>query len=323
MKQFLLLFFAISGLVAAVYPQSGSINNVVVEQRSDGSGILDVYFNLSGTGNEYNISLEASFDAGNTYFPIAVDFLSGDLNNLSPGINKHIVWDGQGSFPDTYSTQSKLKIIAVENSGGDGQPCPGTPTITDIDGNIYNTVLIGDQCWMAENLNTKKDAFGNNIVRHCYYNSSSFCDVYGGLYDWTTMMNWASGSNENPSGVQGICPVGWHLPSDSEWLELMDYLLNNYNEISEVNISNKLKSCRQVNSPLGDDCNTDIHPRWNQHNTTYGTNDFGFTSIPGGYYQNGLCSNLGSNANWWSSTSFSSQSAWFWMMSYRWLWIMP
>lgn len=317
MKQFLLLFFAIYGLVAAVYPQNGSINNVVVEQRSDGSGILDVYFNLSGTGNEYNISLEASFDAGNTYFSIAVDFLSGDLSGITPGSNKHIVWDGQGSFPDTYSTQSKLKIIAVENSVGDGQPCPGTPTVTDFDGNIYNTVLIGDQCWMAENLNTTKDASGNNIIRYCYDNSTTNCDLYGGLYDWTTLMNGAASSAENPSGVQGICPNDWHVPSDAEWTELTDYIINNVEDIQRSNSGDKLKSCWQINSPIGGDCNRAEHPRWNSHDIHFGTDDVSFGLLPGGYYNVGTYGNLGSVGYWWTATLYTSTNVWHRRVTYN------
>jgi hypothetical protein len=93
-------------------PQTNTISNILINQRNDGSGIMDVYFNLNCTGGQYNITLEASFDGENTYTAIPASFLSGDVSNVSPGTNKHIVWDGLGSHPNTYSTATKLKITA-------------------------------------------------------------------------------------------------------------------------------------------------------------------------------------------------------------------
>lgn len=92
--------------------QANTISNILINQRNDGSGMVDVYFNLHGTGSQYNITLEVSFDGGSIYTPIPASFLSGDVSNISPGINKHIVWDGMGSHPNTYSSSSKLRIIA-------------------------------------------------------------------------------------------------------------------------------------------------------------------------------------------------------------------
>jgi hypothetical protein len=93
-------------------PQTNTISNILINQRNNGSGIVDVYFNLYGAGSQYNITLKASFDGENTYTAIPASFLSGDVSNISPGTNKHIVWDGLGSHPNTYSTATKLRIIA-------------------------------------------------------------------------------------------------------------------------------------------------------------------------------------------------------------------
>jgi len=89
----------------------------------------------------------------------------------------------------------------------------------------YQTTLIGSQCWLAENLNIataqadKGDCSGYGS-KYCYDDSSSNCDIYGGLYQWATMMCGESSSASEPSGVQGICPNGWHIPSDNEWKTL-------------------------------------------------------------------------------------------------------
>ncbi len=88
----------------------------------------------------------------------------------------------------------------------------GTSTVKDIDNNVYNTVKIGEQCWLKENLKVIKNPEGKAIIRYCYDNDPKICETDGGLYDWNTAMN-----NSTIEGAQGICPNGWHVPKDSEW----------------------------------------------------------------------------------------------------------
>jgi len=107
-------------------------------------------------------------------------------------------------------------------------------TVTDYDGNTYNTVQIGNQVWMAENLKVTHYSDGTEIQlvedksawetlshtdkAYCYYNNiSSNGKTYGALYTWAAVMNGAGSSNTNPGRVQGVCPDGWHLPSDAKW----------------------------------------------------------------------------------------------------------
>jgi len=97
------------------------------------------------------------------------------------------------------------------------------------DAKVYPTVQIGTQCWMAKNLNVGTRINGsqeqtNNsptpfIEKYCYENSEANCEVYGGLYQWDEMMLYSS-----TPGKQGICPTGWHLPTDAEWTTLITYL---------------------------------------------------------------------------------------------------
>lgn len=108
--------------------------------------------------------------------------------------------------------------------------CPAT--VEDVDGNVYSTVQIGDQCWMKQNLRTTHFAdstaitFGTPSSSHYveeppyyYNNTDSEMDLNerGYLYNWFAVMNGADASSSNPSGVQGICPNGWHVPSNAEW----------------------------------------------------------------------------------------------------------
>lgn len=93
--------------------------------------------------------------------------------------------------------------------------------VTDIDGNTYDAVRIGDQIWMASNLRTTHYANGEALPQ--YETPNSNIAVYGLLYEWITVMHGEAPSNNNPSGVQGICPTGWHIPSDEEFSQLWEY----------------------------------------------------------------------------------------------------
>ncbi len=302
MKIYFAFLFLLVTIYYSAYSQSGYITNIQISQRTDGSMLVDIYYDLSGDAEEYNISVEASFDGGNTFAAIPTEFLEGDIAAVSPGSSKYIVWDGMGSFPNTFSTQAQFRMLAGT--------CP--PTFTDSrDGQTYSAVQIGDQCWMSENLNFST---GSIWTSSCYDNMETNCDNYGRLYVWDTAMAGASSSNSNPSGVQGLCPPGWHVPSDPEWTELLNYLSSQgfpNNNITD-GAGNALKSCRQVGSPLGGACDTSSHPRWNSNGTHHGLDEFGFSALPGGFRDPwGFFGWLGSTGYWWSSTRYSSTRTWY------------
>jgi len=142
-----------------------------------------------------------------------------------------------------------------------------TPEVTTFedkrDGKIYKKVKIGSQIWMAENLRYEADGSscygegGNGTMNILEPNPdgtpnswivktitlSEHCNIYGRLYDWPTAMNGEHSSNSVPSGIEGVCPVGWHLPSDAEWQTLIDYV--------GTNSATKLKSREWVNGGTG------------------------------------------------------------------------
>ena len=137
-----------------------------------------------------------------------------------------------------YATNSAGTAYGETLSFTPGVSCPGTPTVTDYDGNTYNTVQIGAQCWMKENLKTRHYADGTIIplgnlssstVAYSYYPGGDTVNkaLYGMLYNWKAAMNNAQHSNAVPSGVQGVCPTGWHLPSEAEFTILTSYLSDN------------------------------------------------------------------------------------------------
>jgi len=181
-------------------------------------------------------------------------------------------------------------------SVSDGQPCNGIPTVT-YEGKTYNTVQIGNQCWFKENLNVGTRINGsleqtNNGIKekYCYADLESNCNVYGGLYQWNELMQYVT-----TEGAQGLCPAGWHLPSDAEWSVLSTYLEG------ESVAGGKMKSIGTSEAGTG---------LWNAPNAG-ATNESGFTALPGGFrYTTGTFGFLNNFAFSWSSSQFSSANAW-------------
>ncbi len=170
-----------------------------------------------------------------------------------------------------------------------GQPCPGMATITDYDNNIYNTVQIGNQCWMKENLRTTSYSDGTPIEQgtdtsrttaYWYYPSgnSDNMSTLGLLYNWAAGMRGSASSSENPSGVHGVCPTGWHVPSDAEWTELTDYVSSQSEYAcngTSIYIAKALASTTGWNS-FSSNCTVG--------NTPSDNNATGLGIVPAGYY---------------------------------------
>jgi uncharacterized protein (TIGR02145 family) len=177
-------------------------------------------------------------------------------------------------------------------------------TFTDIrDGRVYNYVIIGNQFWMEENLAYLPKVSQPSVKSFTepmyyvngFYNSSlneakatNNYKIYGVLYNWPAAMNGASSSSSNPSGVQGLCPDGWHLPSGEEWIELIDYLGG------ESVAGDKLKATKG----------------WKYEGN--GSNSSGFTALPAGScdYSTSSFGAMEYCGYWWSTTEFDAKNAW-------------
>ncbi|MFH1319614.1 MAG: FISUMP domain-containing protein [Bacteroidota bacterium] len=140
------------------------------------------------------------------------------------------IQSGQGTTSITVdfgSSSGNICVTAENDCGTSSASCLlvtvtftcGTNSVQDADGNWYTTVQIGTQCWMAENLNIGMRIPGSNnqtgndtIEKYCYDDNESNCDTDGGLYQWDEMMQGAT-----TEGSQGVCPTGWHIPTDEEW----------------------------------------------------------------------------------------------------------
>ena len=203
------------------------------------------------------------------------------------------------------ATNAIGKSVASSASNSVTPTASGT-TVTDINGNVYNTVTIGTQTWMAKNLKTTKYNDGTAIPNvtdgtawaalttpsYCWYNNdaTTYKATYGALYNWYTV-------NSTSNGGKNVCPTSWHVPSDDEWTTLTTYLGG------ETVAGGKLKETGTTH--------------WTTPNTG-ATNETGFTALPGGHrYYDGTYYGIGSYGYWWSSTEYSTtSSAWYRFMYY-------
>ena len=183
--------------------------------------------------------------------------------------------------------------------------CPST-FIDSRDGQEYEAVLIGEQCWMAENLNIGEiingsESMSNNgvIEKYCYDNDPENCEIYGGLYQWNEMMEYTT-----TPGTQGICLSGWHVPDDEEWKQLEGEVDSQYGYPDPE---------WDDSGERGYDAGANLK---SQNGWVWGnaTDLYEFTALPAGFYEdwnNGSFYNLLIGAEFWTSTiKFTQTAAW-------------
>ncbi|MCD4697930.1 MAG: hypothetical protein K8S16_17030 [Bacteroidales bacterium] len=194
--------------------------------------------------------------------------------------------------------------FTTEVAGVTGEPCPGLPSVT-YEGQEYNTVFIGGQCWLKENLNVglkildSENMTDNGVIeKYCFDDLDENCDIYGALYTWDEIMKYT-----NDPAAQGICPDGWHIPTDDDYNFTIGFLG------SEFLAGGKMKSTGTIEAGTG---------LWFEPNAG-ATNESGFTAHPGGerFSQGGFHS-LGEHSYFWTSTELSEYSAWYINIYYQW-----
>ena len=242
---------------------------------------------------------------------------TSNITGLTTGTTYYVRAYATNSAGTSYGEQRSFTAVDTI-----GDPCPGASTVTDYDNNTYNTVQIGNQCWMKENLRTTHysdgtsiplGSSGSNTTAYCYYPDDSVSNVgtYGYLYNWPAVMGTSSSSSANPSGVQGICPTGWHVPSDAEWIQLSDYVGSQTQYQCSDNsgyIAKALASKSGWAINMTNLCAVGNEPSSN--------NSTGFSALPAGYYGDNVLSYFGAYATFWSATQIYGNFVYYRQISY-------
>jgi len=205
------------------------------------------------------------------------------LSNL--GLSTTYYWKIVAKDSRGDSTTGPVWSFMTRYNGG-GIHCPGLPYVV-YEGKTYNTVLIGDQCWLKENLDigTMIDSLQNptdngTIEKYCYRNDPANCNTYGGLYQWNEAMQYTT-----IPGARGICPSGWHIPTLTEY--------------------------QILNTTVGNDCNA-LKAIGQGTGVGAGTNTSGFSALQGGGRRpGGSFDCLGLDSGFWGSTEYDPGYAYF------------
>ena len=232
---------------------------------------------------------------------------------------------GAGSFTSAVigliaNTTYYVRAYATNSAGaGYGEQIQfiTTGTVTDIDGNTYQTIGIGTQIWMAENLKTTKYRDGSAITNvtdntawsslttgaYCNYNNdTNNSTIYGRLYNWYSV-----------NDSRNIAPAGWHVPTDAEWTTLENYLIANGYNYDGTTTGNKIAKSLASTTLWSPSTNTGAIG-----NTDYPTyrNKTGLTALPGGSRYSSTFLGIGDLGYWWSSTEGNATSGIDRFMSY-------
>jgi uncharacterized protein (TIGR02145 family) len=225
----------------------------------------------------------------------------GSANNHNamnfPIVNQGLVMQESGIL-DIPNTSKTYTFQFATN-----MPCPDSPVVT-YEGQNYNTIQIYSQCWLKENLNVGTMRPGNQSQandsikeKYCYGNNLDSCNKYGGLYQWSEMMQYST-----IEGTQGICPPGWHLPTQEEW-KVLEGAVDSQFGIGDTIWNN----IGLQGFDTGENLKTDNG--WYEEGN--GNDLFGFSGLPGGNRNFiGQFTFVGHLTGYWTSTESDSDNAW-------------
>ena len=190
-------------------------------------------------------------------------------------------------------------------------PCSGVSSIV-YEGLSYSTVAIGDQCWMVENLNAgtrvnvSQDQLNNSsIEKYCYDDNEANCSIYGGIYQWDELMQYAPSDNGAIGTTRGICPSGWHIPTDEEWKTLELELGMDPSELDSAGIyrgTDEGEKLKQTGTEYWEGTNENA------------TNESGFTALPSGGMVDKVFGGMGYYTDYWTATEYNPNptiGAWY------------
>ena len=305
---------------------TGNVTNITETTAScTGNVTSDGRATITARGICWNTSPNPTISHFKTSNGTGLGTYTGNLTNLTPSTTYYVRAYATNAEGTAYGEQKSFKTSKWEG---------GSSFVDSRDGNLYKTVTIGEQIWMAENLaylpSVSLPTSGSSSSPYYYvydYKGTSYTEAkntdnyktYGVLYNWFAAMNGAKSSTSNPSGVQGVCPAGWHLPSDAEWTQLLTYLADNGYKY-DASIGNTTEGTRLALALVANNGWKSSTSEGAAGNTDYPEYRYksGFTALPGGYrFSNGTFSSIGSSGYWWSSTESNTLTAWYRSLLYN------
>jgi len=290
---------------------SSVTNNGTLSATTNASGVTSVVPYTGGNAGPFAGQVVTSTGVTGLTATLQAGTFANGNGNLTYTITGTPATSGTASFAlniggKTCTVTRTIAEAALINFTSIGAPVGSFQNnVSDIDGNSYKTVQIGNQVWMAENLKTSKYSDGTTIPNitdnnqwqnnttgaWAYYNNDAANNAkYGKLYNWYAV-------SKTTNGNKNLCSTGWHVPTDAEWTVLTEYLGG------EIVAGGKLKEVGTTN--------------WNSPNTG-STNTSLFTGLPGGLRDDsGYYGNIGFNGSWWSSTEFNTYNAWYRYLYYN------
>lgn len=289
---------------------TSSVSNITtVSATSGGNVISDGNASVMARGVCWSTLPSPTFSDAHTTDGSGTGLFTSNITELEEATTYFLRAYATNSTGISYGAEVRF-TTPISNIANDGQPCSGNATVTDIDGNVYNTVRIGNQCWMKENLRTTRCSDGTALDFYYPNNDSSKVNTYGCLYNWYAVMHGAASSSAIPSGVQGICPVGWHVPSAGEWSQLEYYVSSQNQYLCDTNTSSIAKALANTTGWANSNINCQVGKKAAENNST------GFSALPAGYYYSSEYKNLNAQALFWTSTERSATSAYERQISY-------
>lgn len=193
-----------------------SITNITsISALSGGNIINDGGTTIVERGICWSTNQNPTINSSHTIDGAGIGNFTSEMNDLLPATTFYVRAYATNSADTAYGNEVSFTTNVFI--------CP--PTVSDFDGNIYNTIAIGNQCWVKENMKATHYSDGTAIQEvYAYNNDENIANEYGRLYTWDAIMNGQASSNLIPSEVQGVCPTGWHVPSSGEYHNLIDYL---------------------------------------------------------------------------------------------------
>jgi uncharacterized protein (TIGR02145 family) len=270
--------------------ETKTVSEIMATTAKATGDIIDLGNGITDYGHCWGLAADPTISNSKTSLGAAnkIGTYSSELKTLEPGSAYHI--------------RSYVKCGDEVIYGIDKQFATIGRQISDADGNVYNTVIIGTQIWITENLKTTKYNDSTRIPNiidntawaalstpaYCWYdNNVSNQTIYGALYSWYVV-------DAASNGGKNVCPSGWHVPSDDEWTTLTTFLGDN--------AGGKMKETGTIH--------------WSSPNTG-ATNSSLFTALPSGYrYSDGKFYSMGNSCEMWSRTPYDANSAYRYTLGY-------